>query len=355
MSLSAIGASLNTPSLVSATGLAAMALLPLLEKQAAQAPLLSLKLLNLAAYGLNFWAVSIPGRIDSVAAVVAQESKKPAKEQDQELIKEMELLSANRGKTLVAPSGWAFAIWGPIFLGELLLVTVGQALVKEDSAMAGRLVQLTAPYIVAHIHQTLWTAAFRPKYKGNAKWVSVQMLSGTAYALSRVHKTLLGVDKTCIGYYLLFGLPVALHFGWTTAASIVNLNGSVASLYSDNEALLAWAGHISVVLAAAIGVGLTIQRKSPVYAGVIAWALAACSDGMQKRLTSMTSKGGKKNKQTAGKAEPQQGVLFQKSLSLAGSVLNGAVSAAVTVLLLLQPKTVGGGGAAAASVSSPSM
>ena len=113
MSLSVI----NSPPLVAAAGVGALAILSPLEQYVATAatlPLWQLKVANLCAYALNFWAVSRPGRIDSGAAIAEdndnnnnnKDDEKDSSKDNDEIAQEMRALSAKRGKTLVAPAGW---------------------------------------------------------------------------------------------------------------------------------------------------------------------------------------------------------------------------------------------------------
>ena len=83
--------------------------------------------------------------------------------------------------------------------------------------------------MMGQIFQTLWTASFRPKYKGRLIYISGAMLTGIAYSLSRAHAGFV-FDGSLYDMkeYLLYFLPMTLHFGWTTAAALVNWNGSIA-------------------------------------------------------------------------------------------------------------------------------
>jgi hypothetical protein len=87
---------------------------------------------------------------------------------------------------------------------------------------------------------------------------------------------------------------------------------------------VAWLGHLSVVGATAIGVGVTLKRSAPVYAGVIAWALFAVASGLGKRI------------KDTEKEDPDRvgvhGAVLQRNLSLAGAVVNivAAVIASVS-------------------------
>jgi len=196
------------------------------------------------------------------------------------------IYSPARGRTLVAPAGWAFAIWGPIYLGEGLFVAA-QLLGLPPSApseLGTLLPDITAPFVAANLLQSLWCVAFRPHYtsaQGNS-YISAALLAGTAFSLSKVH--LIASAATGPAWWYL--LPLSVHFGWTSAATLVNFSGSVAMDPANSERAVTAVGHFSAVAATALGIGLTVARTSPVYGCTIAWALAACADGMRRRIAS---------------------------------------------------------------------
>ena len=222
------------------------------------------------------------------------------------------------------PSGWAFAIWGPIYIGEAAFVAA-QALATETSALVGVLPQVTAPFVAANLLQSLWCASFRPNYSdGWKKWVSVAMLGGTAYSLSYVH----AIGAAASGVSMWWLLPMTVHFGWTTAATLVNLNGSIAMQESTSDSTLVAAGHASALAAATLGVGITLAQASPAYGLTVAWALAACADGMTKRLV---HDGGASQQNTSNESL-QTGAKVQRLLCWAGSA--ACVGASIMTFVL---------------------
>jgi len=334
MSLSALSA-LNSPLLVAAGGVGSYALLPVLSKLAADGtiPWNALKIANALSYAINFIAVSVPGRIDGQAQQ-SSDGKSSEKEG-----KEMEQLSPGRnGRTLVAPSGWAFIIWAPIFAGELVFV-ISQLFLPETSPLAAVVRKISAPFVMAQVLQTLWTAAFRPKYKGNLMYISTGLLAGTAYSLSKAHAIIVSTPKLYSPLqYAQYFLPITLHFGWTTAAALVNLNGAVSMKESSSSNLVRWVGHLSVVAATALGIYISVERSAPVYGGVIMWALSAVADGMKKRL---------KNTE---KEDPNRvgvlGVATQQQLSTIGALASGAASLFAAISLFASLKSRSGSGVA---------
>jgi predicted branched-subunit amino acid permease len=222
---------------------------------------------------------------------------------------------------LVNPSGWAFAIWGPIYLGEAAFVAA-QLLAGDGTALANALPNVTAPFVAANLVQSLWCASFRPSYsEGWSKWISAFMLGGTAYSLSFVHAA--GLAENAVGWY--WFLPMTVHFGWTTAATLVNLNGSFAMQESTSDRTIVAVGHASALTAAALGVGVTLGQASPAYGLTVAWALAACADGMSKRLAESTSQ---QNRSESLKT----GASIQRLLCWAGSA--ACVGASIMTFLM---------------------
>ena len=212
-------AALNSPLLLTLSGAGALAGLPTLETaiQSGAISFLTVKTANALLFALNLYAVQQPGRLDGKLQEDMIKAKKSGKEP---------LFYDDRGRTLVSPSGWAFSIWGVIFLGELVFCS-SSFLVEESSPVAQVIKNASGGFMMGQVFQILWTASFRPKYKGRLMYISAAMLSGIAWSLSRAHAgfALDTASSYGMGQYLLYFFPMSLHFGWTMAASLVNLNG----------------------------------------------------------------------------------------------------------------------------------
>jgi len=314
-------AALNYTPLVALSGLGLGASLPAISQFAITSPWTTVRIVNLVSYGINLVSVGRPGRMDGQAVDDGE-------------------LAPRTGKTLVAPSGWAFAIWGPIFLGELVGVTA-PFFIKESDPIVELLRKTYGPFITAQLFQSLWCAAFRPKYKGSAMFISTGMLSATAFHLSKAHAIFTANPLLYSNLqYGLFFLPMALHFGWTTAASLVNLNGSVALQKGASSTIIKYVGHLSVLAATVLGIYIAKTRDAPVFAGVISWALFAVADGMKTRLAAAAAaidgKKQKKDKDVIG----LDGAKTQYILSTAGAMLNGLAVAFVTGTMSASSKSV---------------
>ncbi|GMH57891.1 hypothetical protein TrRE_jg3249, partial [Triparma retinervis] len=147
------------------------------------------------------------------------------------------------GRTLLAPAPWAFAIWGPIYLSELLLMLY----ITTTSNLPPTLTTAAPYWFLANVSQALWCLSFRRKYvlsHNPLSYLSSPIyLSLTSLSLLKVHAILTSGPSP---WYLI--LPISLHAGWVSAASLVGLNGSL-SYSSSPPPLLALAGYSSVAAA----------------------------------------------------------------------------------------------------------
>ena len=179
--------------------------------------------------------------------------------------------------TLATPAGWAFAIWGPIFMlegGSMLWRLAGAS--ASDKAV----VDASSPaWCAACALQAAWTAAFGFDQLA----LSVPLLGGISLALSSVYGTARSGLSGGAGSYVLGELPFALHYSWTALASLVNLNLLAVSMHAPARAQVALAAA-SQLGAVAFGVGESWRRADPVPAFVASWALLAISanDGVAR-------------------------------------------------------------------------
>ena len=282
----------NHPTLVVAAASAVAVGLPFATTLASTAPLGVLQAVNVLAYAINCASVSVPGRVDGQEQNEMAQGKKKQELQSQEAADKTyeNVYSPGKGRTLIAPAGWAFAIWGPIYAGEAIFC--GMQLFGNSAQVASLLLPtITAPWVAANLFQSLWCASFRPSYMHSSnnkkdekdssawwhKYISVAMLGGTAVCLSQVHAA---AAASSSGWLF---LPLTLHFGWTTAATLVNLNGSIASDDTIADTTVIGVGHASTVAATLLGMSVTYWFASPAYGLTVAWALAACANGMNRR------------------------------------------------------------------------
>lgn len=199
------------------------------------------------AFLLNVYFVSLPGRFDG----------------DPE--------TALRMPTLLAPAPWAFVIWAVIYMGELLgivwICTCARGVETEPIAKSA------AAWCAANVAQSLWCCAFRPWAK-DALWLSAALLGTTAACLFPAQASVKHVQGQ--GAYWAVVLPRSLHLGWTTAATLVNLNSYVSATFGPIVAMICAIG--SVVIALFVGIVYCSCGLSSA-TGAVAWALCALATG----------------------------------------------------------------------------
>lgn len=159
----------------------------------------------------------------------------------------------------VLPAGYAFAIWGLIYLWLIAHAAFGLWKRRDDPAWG----RTRRPLIASLAVGAVWLAvAVR-----DPVWASVLIAAMLAGALVALLRAPMRPDR-----WLLLA-PLAIYAGWLTAATGVSLGVLLAGFgwLSDTGAALLM---LSVVLAGA----LTVQRRlarAPEYGATVIWALAA--------------------------------------------------------------------------------
>lgn len=128
-------------------------------------------------------------------------------------------------QSLFTPNGWAFSIWGLIFIGEGIFA-IYQLM---PSVRSSKTVELMAyPWIGSCFFQILWCIIFAQEHI----FVSTFMMLGILVFLMIMQYELLYVNDEELGYLKWWGLQAGplLHLGWIIAASLLNINVSLAFL-----------------------------------------------------------------------------------------------------------------------------
>lgn len=178
-------------------------------------------------------------------------------------------------EVLVIPADYAFAIWGPIYLG-FLAFAVFQAL--PDQRYNPRFVKTRGWLSAAAILNAAWITAF-----DNLLFtLSLVIIIGMLVTALRMHRTM-EIGKTRVfGLERYLRIPFSLFAGWLTVATVVNVSGVLAVNDWGEPSFLYPVWGVTVLLAASV-IGLTTRFywRDPLYGGVFAWALLgiALKDG----------------------------------------------------------------------------
>lgn len=159
----------------------------------------------------------------------------------------------------IQPAGWAFSIWGLIYLA--LLAHAGYGLVRRGDAAVWD--PMRWPLIISLAVGAAWipVAQSSPIWALAMIWI---MLEGARSALFRAPRS----------EALWAQAPVAIYAGWLTAASWVALAINGAG-YGVLFGALGWA-WIAVAGAVLMGTGIQWRLgRQPAYGWALAWAFAA--------------------------------------------------------------------------------
>ncbi|AWW73884.1 hypothetical protein CD351_05535 [Erythrobacter sp. KY5] len=173
-------------------------------------------------------------------------------------------------RTLITPSGWAFAIWGPLFLGSAVFA-IWQVLPRQRT---NRLLNTIAwPAAIALAAQGVWATYTQfANLTAISAVIILASLTGLLVCLRRLSEQawLSGAERW-FGALVLSALAA-----WLTAASIVNISATLVyyGIGGGFEYPLAAAAMVAIggVIAS---LAVVRSRGNPWYALVFCWALLA--------------------------------------------------------------------------------
>lgn len=175
-----------------------------------------------------------------------------------------------RYPTLVTPAGYAFSIWGLIYLA--LLVFSGYALTGAARAQP-RWARLRAAYLASCALNALWIVVWHHRLLALSAAVIAALLS----ALMVVYRTLdAGRAGASAADRWLLLLPFSLYASWVTVATILNVAVTLTALGFQGGGVppAAWALALLGV-AAVLALGVALPRRDAAWLVVTAWALGA--------------------------------------------------------------------------------
>ena len=171
--------------------------------------------------------------------------------------------------TLITPSGYAYIIWGVIYLFMGVF-----AVFQLNKGKNIRFFRLVFPYFLVNaVSNVLWLFAFQHELIGLAA-LFILVTLGTLIMIFQKFYRLQHMLSTTHRYF--FQMPFSLYFGWITIATIVNI---AAFLNTLNIAALEGSGEIIAIIvliaAALLGLYILLTKKDYIYAFAMVWAFIA--------------------------------------------------------------------------------
>jgi hypothetical protein len=172
-------------------------------------------------------------------------------------------------QTLVTPAGWAFSIWGPIFIWEGVF-TIAQMLPRYR---ASPVLPAIAPFWwAACLFQVTWSLVFAQEWITGALVMMLSILAALLCLLWYADS----VQCTSLPEFWLLRAPFSLHAGWIIAASAVNASVQADYVRASAPDLLALAVmSLTAVFAVSIVFAVAVPRPDAIICIVAAWALRA--------------------------------------------------------------------------------
>ncbi|MEK7725074.1 MAG: TspO/MBR family protein [Acidobacteriota bacterium] len=168
---------------------------------------------------------------------------------------------SDKTPTFLTPAGYAFAIWGWIYLG-LIIFSVYQALPSKLEKFD----KMRTLYLISCLLNCLWLYFWHQEQITISLFVILTLLASLAFINLSLER-----ENNLLARFV-FGI----YFGWVTVASVVNT--TIALVYlgvktTDETGIWLASGLIVV----ATGIGIFLRHKLPniAYPLAIAWAITA--------------------------------------------------------------------------------
>jgi len=172
------------------------------------------------------------------------------------------------------PAGYAFSIWGLIYLG--LLGFAGYALInRKDASLATTVNRIGWLFILSCLANSLWVIAWLNNYLTLSVIIMILLLTSL---ISIIIRTRMELDAHPLKHYIFIYWPFAIYAGWITVALIANISAYLTKIGWEGWGISPynWA-IVMIAIAGIINVTMVITRNLREFAAVGIWALYAIS------------------------------------------------------------------------------
>ena len=175
---------------------------------------------------------------------------------------------------LITTEGYAFAIWGLIYIG-LITFSVYQALPAQRDNAA---IACAAQWLIgACFLQMVWVYAFLL----SRFWLSVILMFGIVGCLVMGYLSTRTLKPTRAHRWLVQA-PISVYFGWITVAAVVNVSSALLISLPVNWSTLSTGSVgltvVMMVISAAIAAAIAFKYDDGSYPAVAVWALSAIAN-----------------------------------------------------------------------------
>lgn len=179
---------------------------------------------------------------------------------------------SNRYDDLFTPAGYAFAIWGVIFLGLLVLGINQLRLAFFDGEYSESITQIGPWLIIANAGNALWLWLWLNDFTG---WSVVTMLVILASLVIIILNLNMERWDAPLKYIATVWWPICAYSGWIAVATIANISAWLTKIewswwLSEEQWTI-----VMITIAGLLNIFMVITRNMREFAGVGIWALIA--------------------------------------------------------------------------------
>ncbi len=163
--------------------------------------------------------------------------------------------------TLVTPAGYAFAIWGIIYLG-VIAFSLYQAMPMQLENFR----KIRTPYLLSCLANSVWIYLWHHELIVASVFAMLVLLA----SLIAININLSKTDS------LIARIPFGIYFGWVSVATIVNITICLVYLgveVSKPNGILI--GCVLIAVATLLGIVMRFRLPSAAFPLTIAWAILA--------------------------------------------------------------------------------
>lgn len=177
-------------------------------------------------------------------------------------------------QNLFTPAGYAFSIWGLIYLGLLgFVIYYGRTLFKPDKNEDQTVFQIGWWFIISCIANSLWVLAWLHEYI----FLSVLLMILLLFSLLKiVVNTKMELHKASLKKIIFLWWPFCIYSGWISVALIADIAAYLTKIKWNALGIseTAWT-IVMFVIAASIHIFVIWNRNMRAFALVAVWALIA--------------------------------------------------------------------------------
>lgn len=173
---------------------------------------------------------------------------------------------SNLYDTPITPAGFAFSIWGLIYLLLFVVIVYMIHLSSDRSHRSDIVNEITRPLLGIFVFNVVWNIVF------GMKWIGISFLMIIGYWISLIFIGT-ALSRSRIRLNPIFPVAFGIHTGWITIASVVNLYAFFVKLqWGIADRPQVWM-TIGIVLAVVLVAVLQVFLRNAVLPFATAWAL----------------------------------------------------------------------------------